>query len=783
MAQSPRELISSLSSIFCRSAAAFLFVLILESPIASAATFTGRRVSDVLDQLRSEGLTFIYNTDLVADTLLVTTEPEATSGLALATQILQACGLALSQVAPDTYAVIRSPIAVTRAAPSSSLALPAQDRVAEVVVETSRYTVASDLDGSHTFLDQKQLTNLPRLGDETLQAVQRLPGAAVNGFSSIGPFRGGVANETVILLDGLRLYEPFHLKNYQSPVSLLDSRLIGGMDVYFGGFPVTYGDRMSAVIDARSIRPAQQRYYELGLSLFHTNALGFGSFDDDRTQLLMSARRSNLSELAQLAENDFGRPDYSDAFVRLDHQFSETTRASLSTLLSHDEVTAIRASGTEQGRNESSNVYSWLTVDHTWSERLSTRAIASYTSIRDTREGTIDDPSRRTGSVSDDQAFSVLGLRIDSTWRTDHAMHRFGVEARQLGADYDYASQVHFDRDFPFSGAPARDSSRAVVLHPDGYAASGYWDSRIDLDRRWKIDGGLCVDTQTYDGSGDSAQWSPRISVLYAASDHTRLRASWGRFYQAQGIDELQVEDGVDRFYRPQHANHTIVSLEHSFPSSLNARVELYRKDYRTVMPRYENLFDPLVLLPELEYDRVRIDADSALAEGVELALNWRPDGPWSGWFSYAWSRGFDRIEGNDVYRSWDQRHAVSLGLAWTKGQWSVTIADTFHSGWPTTLLETAPPSSDASVVVGPRNAARYDYFNSLDLRATRTFDLARGQLDVFFEVTNSLSRENPCCSTYELQQSAATSVLVRRTDNWLPLVPSIGVLWRYGRQ
>ncbi|HEY5807743.1 MAG TPA: TonB-dependent receptor, partial [Povalibacter sp.] len=513
--------------------------------------------------------------------------------------------------------------------------------------------------------------------------------------------------------------------------------------------------------------------------------LAYGSFADDKAQLLASARRSNLGDLAQLAENDFGRPDYSDAFVRLDYAFSDTTRAALSTLLSHDRVTAIRASGTETARDESSNAYTWITIDHDWSERLASRVITSFTSVADEREGEVNDPGRRAGSVVDDRAFSVVGLRIDNEWRPGWAVHRFGAEARRLWADYEYAADVHFEQDFPFPGTPPRDATRVAVLHPDGFEASGYWDSRLDLNRLWTLEGGLRVDTQTYDGSGDSAQWSPRISVRYNAGQHTRLRASWGRFYQSQGINELQVEDGVDRFYPTQHANHAIFSIEHSLPNRLDVRMEFYRKDYRTVNPRFENLFDPLVLLPELEFDRVRIAPETARADGAELWLNWRPNGNWSGWLSYTWSQVQDRVGGEDIYRSWDQRHAASLGVAWVSGPWAVTVADTFHTGWPTTQLSLATlPAPDGALVVGPRNALRYDDFNSLDVRITRTFNLAYGQLDAFVEVTNLASRANPCCTEYRLVQDAAgNAVLQSDTDSWLPLVPSIGVLWRYGKQ
>lgn len=736
----------------------------------------------MLDELRAEGLTFIYNTEIVADELTVTAEPSAASGIALAREVLQAHGLDLSQVAPRTFAVVRAERATRAAAvPQDRPPAAAPSSVEEVVVQTSRYALASGIAGSHAFLDQTQVTNLPRLGDETLQAIQRLPGAAVNGFSSIGAIRGGVPNETAIVLDGLRLYEPFHLKNYLSPVSLLDSRWIAGIDVYFGGFSVDHGDRMSAIVDVQSVRFSEPRYFELGLNLFHANGLAHIASDDGATQALVSARRSNLGELSQLAENDFGKPEYSDGFLRLDHAFDEQTRLSLSALLSQDRIKAIRSSGTEQTRDESNNAYTWATLDREWSDAFSSRVIASFTSVTDRRRGEVADPGRRTGSVVDDRSFDVIGLRIDNELDWLGATHRFGAEARRLWADYEYSTDIHLEADFPFPGFPARVDERSVVLHPDGYEASGYWDVRAELNRLWTLQGGVRVDTQTYDGSGDSAQWSPRLSVLYRMAPDTRVRASWGRFYQSQGINELQVEDGVQRFYPAQHANHTILSIEHSFPAQLDLRVELYRKDYRTLSPRFENAFDPLVLLPELQFDRVRIAPQTARADGVELWLNWQPTGRWSGWLSYTWSQVRDRIDGRDVYRSWDQRHAASIGVAWTSGPWAVTVADTFHTGWPTTPLSLG--SADGlPVAFGPRNTQRYDDFNSLDLRITRSFQLPRGMLDVYVEATNLASRANPCCTDFSVVEgSDGQPLLQSHTDDWLPLVPSIGVLWRYG--
>lgn len=758
-----------------------LAALLLQlSSVSIAAQLAGRQVSEVLDDLRRQGVTFIYNTDLIPDSLRVQAEPAARMPVEAARQILSAHGLTLTQVAPRMFAVVRAP-AATSTATRAAQAEPAQ-RVEEVVVHASRYAVAQSVDTSHTFLDQVQVTNLPRLGDETLQAIQRLPGAAANGFSSLGPIRGGLVNETAIVLDGLRLYEPFHLKSYLSPVSLLDSRIVDGIDVYFGGFPAIYGDRMSAIIDARTIRPAIGRYYELGLTLFHASALASMAFDDDAGSVLLSARRSNLGELAQFAENDIGKPQYADGFARIAYELNESTRGSVSALVSNDKVDAIRSAGAETARDESSNGYVWLNIEHDWSDALASRGTLSWTDVRNSREGQVAQPGIREGTVDDTRTFSVIGLRLDNRWRTGALQHRFGAEVRRLWADYEYDAHVQFSAAYPFVDPMATQLDRSERLYPDGFEASGYWDARFMPSAAWTLEGGLRVDTQTYDGSGDAEQWGPRASVLYQPGANTRLRASWGRFYQSQGINELQVEDGVTRFNPAQHAIHSIVSVEHTFAGALDARLELYRKDYRRVSPRFENLFDPTQLLPELAFDRVRIEPDSARAQGIEFSLNWHPQSAWSGWLSYSWARTEDRIDGRDEYRSWDQRHSISAGLAWTQGPWAFTVANAYHSGWPTTELSLTSATPPA-LVVGPRNAARYDAFNSFDMRLTRSFALPRGQLDVFLEATNAFSRENPCCTEYILGTAEdGTPTLNVATDNWLPLVPSFGVLWRYGK-
>jgi outer membrane receptor protein involved in Fe transport len=177
--------------------------------------------------------------------------------------------------------------------------------------------------------------------------------------------------------------------------------------------------------------------------------------------------------------------------------------------------------------------------------------------------------------------------------------------------------------------------------------------------------------------------------------------------------------------------------------------------------------------VPELRWDRVRIAPQSARAEGVEWLLTRKSADPWNGWLSYAWSRVRDQVDGADVPRSWDQTHAVGGGVTWTDDRWQVTLAGTYHTGWPTT-----PLGADG---FGPRNSLRFKDYSSVDVRVSRDFKLPRGDLTVFAEVTNALDRRNPCCVDYSYQYGADGSLeLEREYRHWLPLVPSVGVLWKF---
>jgi outer membrane receptor protein involved in Fe transport len=234
--------------------------------------------------------------------------------------------------------------------------------------------------------------------------------------------------------------------------------------------------------------------------------------------------------------------------------------------------------------------------------------------------------------------------------------------------------------------------------------------------------------------------------------------------------------------YQPmQRATHVVASVEHDLFESLTLRLEAYRKGYDRPFVRHENLLNTVVVLPELKPDRIRVAPDDAVAEGAEVSLKYEA-GSFAGWASYTHSRVRDRVDGEWQARNWDQRDLATAGLAWRGALWEASLATTWHRGWPTTEAELLTLEPFPLVETGKRNAENVGNYWRIDARIARRFDLdSAGELTVFAEVNNLTKRNNDCCVEYQLEDEEEDEVFLDvEPRGSLPLIPSVGVLWRF---
>ena len=120
---------------------------------------------------------------------------------------------------------------------------------------------------------------MPGLNEDVLRVTRFLPGTASNALSARSHVRGGRDEELAVYFDGVPLFEPFHYKDVQSLLGLLDPGSISKIDFFSGVFPARYGNRLSGVLDIAPRMFSGRDYNELGASVLYTHALSQGRLD------------------------------------------------------------------------------------------------------------------------------------------------------------------------------------------------------------------------------------------------------------------------------------------------------------------------------------------------------------------------------------------------------------------------------------------------------------------------------------------------------------------------
>jgi outer membrane receptor protein involved in Fe transport len=642
-----------------------------------------------------------------------------------------------------------------------------------IVVSASYYTLGREPAPSSGYLSAAQIENLPTVGEDALRATHTLPGLASSGVTARSNVRGGNDNETLLLLDGMRIYDPFHFRDFESLFSSIDPAVIDGIEVRTGGYPAPYGDRASAVIEMQSLTPPDAREQELRVSLVNSAFLSTGRFADGRGGWVGSLRRSNIDLLVKAIDPELGEPEYFDTFGKLSYAINDHLRVTGNALALDDEI-SLHDEDVAAASADYSDGYYWVRFDHAPGTAFEGSYLLSQTRLRESHDGFLADPGRAFGELAESRDVTINA--IAAQWQkhfSDRQLLKWGAELRDGRASYDHSAQASYPNPIEFEGMTRTGVDVGFDVHVDGQQRALYASHVSRWTKLVTSELGLRWDSQSYTGE---SQLSPRINLLFDVGPRTQVRAAAGRYYQAQGFEELQISDGVSTFFPAERARHLVLSVEHRFDDALHLKIEAYSKRFDRLHPRFENLYSRLDLLPELQPDRVRIDAQSAHAQGIELLLE-QDVHDWHWWVNVTRSSVEDRIGTIDVPRSWDQPWSIGAGAIWTRASWTASLVATYHSGWPVTSLSLV----DDRLVAGAFNAGRVARFQSIDLRLSRVIELPRSELTVFGEVINALDHSNPCCVAYDLEADPGEDVALELgLDDWLPRVPSVGVAWKF---
>ena len=175
----------------------------------------------------------------------------------------------------------------------------------------------------------------PDLSGDLATYLATLPGVVSTGDQGGQLFiRGGEPTQNQVLMDGMVVYQPFHLIGFYSafPASILNVT-----DVYAGGFGAEYGGRLSSVIDISTRNGNKRRVAgEISAAPFISAGLIEGPIVPGRVSALFSGRYSVIEQGAARIVDSPLPYDFNDQFGKLHADLSDNSQASITGLRSFD---------------------------------------------------------------------------------------------------------------------------------------------------------------------------------------------------------------------------------------------------------------------------------------------------------------------------------------------------------------------------------------------------------------------------------------------------------------
>jgi hypothetical protein len=672
-------------------------------------------------------------------------------------------------------------------------------RLEEIVVAPSTYGLLRRHVVSGQLITREELEVRPHWGNDVFRTLAQVPGITTNDYTAMPFVRGGRPAEVSTFLDGLELYEPYHLKQWDGSLSIVDMETVADVDLSTGAFPAEYGDASTGVFAMRTTTAAPgPARTSVGLDFLSSAVKSEGSFAQGKGAWIVSARRGFLDLILELTgrndEEDL-HPWYYDVFSKAQYEVAPGHVLSAHLLRAGDDNRGTENDSTVY-RHRYGSSYGWVTWDARVTPRTTARTVVSVGRLMRNRSGAdFPEPGAAPDvDVRDRAGFEFFGLRQDWLLRlADRAMVKVGFNGTWGSADYDYRRWRQYwmpnATDVSMPDFVRQYDTLNIVTTKTGIETAAYLSGRVQPTERLTVEAGLRYDRQHHTGaeSWGESQLAPRLNAAYQVGSRTTVRAAWGHYYQSQGLHQLWVSDGDLAFYPAQRAEHRVLGVEHNTSRGIALRVEAYQRLLRDPLPEYRNLENDIeALREEGPEDRIFVHPDRGRARGLELFAKGGETTSLTWAVGYALSVAEELIHGRWVPLPFDQRHALNVQIGLRPApSWSISLGWTYHSAWPFTTIEYGLDTtvSGYPYIVsgyGLLNDQRLIDYSRVDFRVAKEFPVTRGNLLLYLDVFNLLNRENAQAASHYAGVYEGRLVLDRGIDPQLEVMPSVGLRWTF---
>jgi hypothetical protein len=590
-----------------------------------------------------------------------------------------------------------------------------------------------------------------------------------------------------VQLDEANLYNPVHLLGL---VGIFNSSAIRHASLLKAGFPASFGDHLSSVLDVTMKEGNSQRLEgDLQVGSITTGLTLSGPLIPDKASFFVSARRSTIDLMLEPFSNSnyFSNYKFYDVNAKVNYKISANDRLYLSFYQGRDKSSYVSDSGPYYPIHYDFN-YGNRAMALRWNHVFSQRLFSNTSVIYNQYEHDV--------TAEEYGYFSELysGIR-DVVLKTDITYYP--------SLNHKISAGLHYLRQTQFPASIAHDSyaeDSTTGINPENIPRTLaqrialYIGDELIAGTKYRFYLGARVPFY-HTADADYLYFEPRVSLMRIISPSASIKISYTHMHQflnrVQSYNAAfpaEVWIGSNRVIKPQNCEEVSLGLFKNFNNNtFQTSIELYVKQMGNqvlfregVHPEINSQFDSLLVF------------GNGKSYGTEFYLA-KNSGRLTGWLAYtlSWSKQrFDSLNmGKEFPFAGDRRHSLSLSVSYALHRhWTLSSNFIFASGAAFTLFKEVahdpynPLYYDdvtGTGSAGPnkvQNNYRLSPYHRLDisLRYSKIwkFPVRNLETEWVFSIYNAYARENSFFAYCSFDPSTNKPIPVE--VSFVPIIPSL---------
>ena len=631
----------------------------------------------------------------------------------------------------------------------------------DIVVEASYFYKPKETPTSLQALSYEEIRRAPGAAADISRMIQNMPGVVQTTDSRNDLIvRGGSPAENLNIIDGFEIPNLNHFGSQGSsggPIGMIQTEFISEATFLSGGFPSTYGDKLSSVLDIK-LRDGNREKLSgsFDLSMAGAGVILEGPISTNTTYML-NARISYL-DLFNKTIGLTAVPKYTNYNGKITHKIDPQNDLNFIFLAGVDDIhfkqdesekdsTKMISEDVQSGgyqylagtswrhifsKNGYSNLYFW-TTQNVFDNK-------GFDLIRDA-----DNPNGNTLLFENKSTESQVGTKYTVSLFVNNQIEiNTGISAKAFNINYDLFAKADTNSLGKYEGDLVQNSTFK------SYKGEGFFQTVYKPTDQFSITAGGLINY--FDAIDKKFAFDPRLGVSYEVNPLLKLNASVGIFHQSPEFIWIYGANSVNSNLEFIKATHTVLGFDYYPDSDIKVTVEGYVKLYDNYPVSAVN---PSVSLANKGDDFGPSSLGALKSEGtgksmgIDFFVQKKLTDHLYGLVSYSYSHTKNKAsDGVERSGAFDIPHVFTISGGYKLNEeWEFSSKFRYVSGRPYTPIDLAASAQTNSLRYQTNpdaiNSVRYpDYFR-WDLRFDHRSYYEKFTVVSFFEIENVTNRKN----------------------------------------